>query len=106
MSGINSIVSNAAIQGAYQTSQDLKSRRAAPQEAGASNFGEMVRDASADALNNVRKAEQTAAAGLRGEMSTQAVVEATMDMETSLRVAVSVRDKVVQAYQEIMRMPI
>ncbi|MEL6312481.1 MAG: flagellar hook-basal body complex protein FliE [Pseudomonadota bacterium] len=106
MSGINSIVSNAAIQGAYQTSQDLKSRGANTQDAGATNFSEMVRDASVDALDTVRKAEQAAAAGMRGDMSTQAVVEATMDMETSLRVAVSVRDKVVQAYQEIMRMPI
>ena len=106
MSGINSIISNAAIHGAYQTSQDLKSRGTTTQDAGATNFGEMVRDASVDALDTVRKAEQTAAAGLRGDMSTQAVVEATMDMETSLRVAVSVRDKVVQAYQEIMRMPI
>jgi flagellar hook-basal body complex protein FliE len=34
------------------------------------------------------------------------VVEATLELETTLRIAVSMRDKFVQAYQEVLRMPI
>ena len=34
------------------------------------------------------------------------MVEATMEMETTLRLAVSVRDRLVEAYQQIMQMPI
>jgi flagellar hook-basal body complex protein FliE len=41
-----------------------------------------------------------------GRVGTQEMVEAVMAMETSLRTTVAIRDKVVEAYQEILRMPI
>ena len=44
--------------------------------------------------------------GLVGEADTQAVIEATLAMESTLKVAVSVRDKLVEAYRDIMQMPI
>ena len=46
------------------------------------------------------------AAGLRGDLDTERFVEATLEPETTLRVAVSMRDKFVQAYQEVLRMPL
>jgi flagellar hook-basal body complex protein FliE len=61
---------------------------------------------AADAVDTARTAEQAASAGLRGDLDTQSVVEATLELETTLRVAVSMRDKFVQAYQEILRMPL
>lgn len=42
----------------------------------------------------------------RGEGSAQAVVEAMAEAEMALKAAVTVRDKVVEAYQEILRMPV
>ena len=51
-------------------------------------------------------AEILAQAGLRGEADTQQVVEAMLAMESTVKVAVSVRDRFVEAYQEILRMPI
>lgn len=99
------LVSGAAVRGAYGAGRDV--RPAAPTtEAAPDSFSDMVREATANAVETARRAESTAEGGLRGEVGTQAVVEATMELETTLRVAVSVRDKVVQAYQDILRMQI
>ncbi len=64
------------------------------------------RDAAADAIQTIRSAEAAAQAGLDGKVGTQQVVEATMELETTVRIAVTMRDKLVEAYQQIMRMPI
>ena len=102
-----SLISSAAVRGAYRSSQALRAEKAAPaEETGANNFSDMVRTASAQALETVRTGEATAQAGLRGEAGTQQVVEAMMAMESTVKVAVSVRDRFVEAYQEILRMPI
>ena len=106
MTNIGSVVSNAAIQGAYRNGQELRAaRNGAPLDESAS-FSEMVKSAASNAVESARRADEVTSAGLKGEIGTQQVVEATLEMESTLRVAVSVRDKVVQAYQEILRMPI
>ena len=46
------------------------------------------------------------ALGLQGQMPMQKVVEATMAMESALKVTVALRDRVVEAYQEVMRMSV
>ncbi len=43
---------------------------------------------------------------IQGKVSAQSVVEAVMSAEQTLQMAVAVRDKVVQAYQEVSRMAI
>ncbi|EAQ02011.1 flagellar biosynthesis protein [Pseudooceanicola batsensis HTCC2597] len=71
------------------------------------NFAELVRDAAQGSMQTIREAEQVQQAGMVGEnVSAQQVVEATLEMETTLRLAVSVRDRLVEAYQQIMQMPI
>ena len=66
----------------------------------------MLRAAAQQSAESVRQGDEVATAGLIGDASVQQVVEATMDMESTVRVSVAVRDKIVEAYQEIMRMPI
>ena len=106
MSDPASLISTAAVRGAYRTSQSLTAQKgeAIAEEAGAR--GNMVRQASENALETVREGEAVAQAGLRGEADTQQVVEAMLAMESTVKVAVSVRDRFVEAYQEILRMPI
>lgn len=106
MAGIDSVVTNAAIRGAYQSSQDLKVAKGGTAGEPTTSFSDMVGAAVSEAAETARQADRTAMAGLRGEVGTQQVVEATLELETTVRVAVAVRDKVVQAYQEILRMPI
>lgn len=71
-----------------------------------SNFSDMVQKAAVDAVDTVRGGDQAVLMGMRGELSTQAVIEATMEMETTLKTVVAVRDKFVSAYQEILRMSV
>ena len=106
MTNISSVVSNTAIQGAYRNGQDLSAARQVKPLQEAASFSEIVKTAASNAVETVHHADKVATAGLKGEIGTQQIVEATLELESTLRLAVSVRDKVVQAYQEVLRMPI
>ena len=103
-----SLISSSVVQGAYRNGQSLTGQKIAlPDEATqGTDFAQMIKTATGDAVATVREAEAVTQAGLRGEVSTQEVVEAAMAMEATVQIAVSMRDKFVQAYQEILRMPI
>ncbi len=109
MADFTSLISNAAVNGAYRSTRELKSSQPAQPEVTGEvkpSFADMVSKVGNDAVQTVREAEQVAQAGLTGKAETQQVVEATLELDTTVKVAVSVRDKLVEAYQEIMRMPI
>lgn len=55
---------------------------------------------------NLRAGEETVKSGLTGKADAHSVVEALASMELAVETAVTVRDKVVEAYQEILRMPV
>ncbi|EAR51728.1 flagellar biosynthesis protein [Oceanicola granulosus HTCC2516] len=109
MSDFTSIVSTNAVRGAYRSAQTLNGERpplAEGQAAKPDSFSSFVQTAATDAVGTVREADAAMKAGVTGEMDTQAVVEATLALESTVKVAVSVRDKVVEAYQQVMQMPI
>ena len=108
MSDFTSIQPNTLIQAAYGKSKDLTADKAAqqPDPAQAQDFEQMIRRAASEAAETVRAGDATAAAGLTGNAGLQQVVEATMAMESTVKVSVAVRDKLVEAYQEILRMPL
>ena len=78
----------------------------APQEVGGQRPGEAFAAAAADFMETLRSSEETVRAGLAGRADPQAVVEALAATELAVQTAVAVRDKVVEAYQEILRMPV
>ena len=104
MADFSSIRPIALVHNAYGQSKDLKAAEVKPEQA--ESFGDMLRAAAQQSAESVRQGDEVATAGLIGDASVQQVVEATMDMESTVRVSVAVRDKIVEAYQEIMRMPI
>ena len=67
---------------------------------------EAFRTAATDFTETLRQGEETVKAGLAGRADPQAVVEALAATELAVQTAVAVRDKVVEAYQEILRMPV
>ena len=67
---------------------------------------EAFRLATGDFMETLRSGEETVKAGLAGRADPQAVVEALAATELAVQTAVAVRDKVVEAYQEILRMPV
>ncbi len=57
----------------------------------------------AETLN---KGEETARAAMTGGADPHALVEALAASQTAVETVVTVRDRVVEAYQEILRMPV
>ncbi|MBT5242593.1 MAG: flagellar hook-basal body complex protein FliE [Rhodospirillaceae bacterium] len=71
-----------------------------------SSFVNMVTDSLQNAVETGKQAEQVSMANIAGQASTMDVVTAVANAQHSLETVVAVRDKVMQAYQEILRMPI
>lgn len=75
-------------------------------EDGAVDFGAALESALADMRDSVRTGERAAMEALQGTGDVQDMVEALTATEMALETATTVRDRVVEAYQEIMRMPV
>lgn len=56
--------------------------------------------------NTLMNGEETAKAAMVGDADPHALVQALAATETAIETVVTVRDKVVEAYQEILRMPV
>lgn len=69
-------------------------------------FSELVRDAAASAVETSRTAERMTVQAALGRADLTEVVTAVSAAEVTMQAVVAVRDRVVQAYQEILRMPI
>ena len=70
------------------------------------NFGAMVKEAINSVVDAGRKSDGQAQAMAAGKANIVDVVTAVGETEVAVEAMVSVRDKVIQAYEEIMRMPI
>jgi flagellar hook-basal body complex protein FliE len=70
------------------------------------SFGALLQSQASDALAQMRSGEKAATDGLLGKAGVQEVVEAVTAAELGLQKVTAVRDRVIAAYQEIMRMPI
>ena len=57
-------------------------------------------------VDQLRQAEETATAAMTSDADPHALVEALAQSELAVETAVAVRNKVVEAYQEILRMPV
>ncbi len=73
---------------------------------GDSAFLEMVKSAANQAVQANKDAEALSMKAIAGEAELSDVVTAVANAETALQTVVTVRDRIITAYQEIMRMPI
>ena len=76
------------------------------QAEGGLDFGSMVKNAMGEVMQTSKKAEHQMAAQVAGKAELVDVVTAISAAEASLETVMAVRDQVISAYQEIMRMPI
>lgn len=92
---------------AYRANMAAPSAASAVSGAGeTASFGDALSRAVQNAVNTSREAEAASTRGLMGEGSVTDLVVAVGRAELTLQTAVAVRDRVVAAYQEVMRMPI
>ena len=74
--------------------------------AGQGSFGAMVKDAMTQVNQVARASDAQSHAMAAGKANVVDVVTAVAETETAIDAVVAVRDKVIAAYEEIMRMPI
>lgn len=91
---------------AYAAIQGGPSPAAAATDVGQSGFAEMLTSVMGDMTQSTRAAETQMTSAVQGQGSLIDVVTAVSSAEASLETVMAVRDQVIQAYQEIMRMPI
>ena len=70
------------------------------------SFGDLLRTAVSNVVESGRKADTQAHAMAAGKANVVDVVTAVAETEVAVEAMVAVRDKVISAYEEIMRMPI
>ena len=78
----------------------------APQPATGEATGGGFVAAAEDFAGVLAAGEETARAAMMGGADPHALVQALAASETAVETVVTVRDKVVEAYQEILRMPV
>ncbi|MEI7932017.1 MAG: flagellar hook-basal body complex protein FliE [Alphaproteobacteria bacterium] len=69
-------------------------------------FGDLLKQVMSDAVGQSKAAETAMTNQVQGKAEMVDVVTAISSAETSLETMMAVRDQVIAAYQEIMRMPI
>lgn len=73
---------------------------------GGPDFAAMLKQAVGQTADSARKAEGKMAAATAGRADLVEVVTAVAESEAALETLVAVRDRIISAYEEIMRMPI
>ena len=73
---------------------------------GGQNFGSMLKDVMGSVGDVARKSDMQAQALATGKSNVVDVVTAVAETEVAISALVAVRDRVIQSYEEIMRMPI
>lgn len=67
---------------------------------------QLAKDIARDFAATLQESEELAKAAMTGDADPHALVQALAQTELAVETAVAVRDKVVEAYQEILRMPV
>lgn len=70
------------------------------------SFAELLQDTGREAVQEGMTSEKVSLQSLTGESSLVDIVTAVSSAEVTLETVVSVRDRVIQAYQDIIKMPI
>ncbi len=75
-------------------------------EATGPSFGALLKDAIGSVMDAGRKSDAQTVAMANGKANVMDVVTAVAETDVAVSTLVSVRDRVIQSYEDIMRMPI
>ncbi len=103
---IDKLANPAAAAGAYANMAKLgTSADSAPADDKAS-FGSLLKTATINSIETMKAGEVMSAKAVTGEATLPDVVQAVNAADLTLQTVVAVRDRLINAYQDIMRMPI
>jgi len=83
-----------------------KPSAAEPGESAAGAFGDLLKQSLQSAADAQHRSEKISGAALAGKADMTEVLQAVNDAEMALNTVLAVRDKVVQAYEQVLRTPI
>jgi flagellar hook-basal body complex protein FliE len=75
-------------------------------ETGGPSFGAILKDAMGSVLDAGRKSDAQTVQMAKGKANVMDVVTAVAETDVAVSTLVSVRDRVIQSYEDIMKMPI
>jgi len=75
-------------------------------ESGGASFGALLKDAIGSVLDSGKKSDAQTIAMASGKANVMDVVTAVAETDVAVSTLVSVRDRVIQSYEDIMKMPI
>ncbi len=96
---------NSAVAAYTQAAKSLEQAVGAPDKGGG-EFAAMVSGALENAVGTVAKGEAVSLRSVANQADLNEVVTAVTDAEVALQAVIAVRDRVIQAYNDIIRMPI
>ena len=70
------------------------------------SFGDFLKNSINQSISTVYKSEATSTRALTGKAELNDLVQAVANTELTVQTMVAIRDKVISAYQDILRMPI
>ena len=85
---------------------DTGAAGAKPSNAGGPSFGELLKDVIGSVMEGGRQSDAQSTAMAQGKANVMDVVTAVAETDVKVSTLVSVRDKVIQSYEDIMKMAI
>jgi len=74
-------------------------------KAGRVSFGDILKQTSIKAIDSIKQGEKASAQAITGQADLADVVQSVSSAELTLQTVVAIRDRMIGAYQEVMRMP-
>jgi flagellar hook-basal body complex protein FliE len=104
---VNLVAANAAYQAAARVGGPAETAALGGQaQSSGANFSDALASAMKDAVGTMHAGEVAAGQGAAGQGDVVQVVNAVTAAELTLETVVAIRDRVISAYQDIMKMPI
>jgi flagellar hook-basal body complex protein FliE len=103
---VDKIANPAAAAGAYANTMKIGLGADSAKDAEKGGFGAMMKQLAVDSINVMRHSETMSAKAITGEANLPDVVQAVNAADLTINTIVAVRDRLINAYTEIMRMPI
>jgi flagellar hook-basal body complex protein FliE len=79
---------------------------AAPAASAGGSFADLLKQTAQGVVDTLHQGEQASLQAVAGKADLTEVTAAVSNAEAALQTVVAVRDRVIQAYQDILRMPI
>lgn len=103
---VDKIVNPALVANAYQTGLKAGATDGMDAAAGGINFGDLIKSGLQNIAGTLRAGDAASAQAVAGKADLNDVVSAITQAEMTLQTVVAIRDRLVSAYQDLLRMPI